>query len=213
MPSAAVALQRKAYDTPQELELIRRAKQKDEAAFNALYALHHNRVFVVIRNIVKDEDTAEWLANAAMSKVWQKLRQFGEDSKFSTWITRIAINEGLMHVRRNKSRQHDSSFEAMVESGRVDDKHVAVRDLDLAGIADRQMLDSAIGRVPAQFREVLRLRYWEGMSMGEIHRHREFSKCSMSSLKSRLHRGRKSLVYQVHKLSSKLDIPPVPDVY
>ncbi len=211
--ASAAAVQRKAYDTPQELELIRRAKNRDEAAFNALYALHHSRVFAVVRNVVKDEDTAEWLANTVMSKVWEELRRFKEGSKFSTWVTRIAINEGLMHVRSSKRRQHDSSFEAMVEGGQVNDSHLGRRDLDLEGVADRQVLDSAINRVPAQFREVLRLRYWEGLSLDEIRLRYKFNKRSMSKIKSRLHRGRKSLIDQVNKLSSKLDNPPVSGVY
>src|SRR5580658_8245979 len=120
MASAAPALKRRAkvkvYDSSEELSLVRLAKSGSEEAFTQLYHQHHHRLKMVIHRIVKDEDVAEWRANIALTKVWENLRGwsmkegkkvkmpgFDEQSKFSTWVTRIAINEGLMHLRKQKN--------------------------------------------------------------------------------------------------------------
>jgi RNA polymerase sigma-70 factor (ECF subfamily) len=209
-----------AYDSPQELELVHRAKGGDDAAFATLYNHHFARVKAAIRRMVAD-DIADWLANATMTKVWENLRGwtvkdgkrvatagFNEQSKFSTWITRIAINEALMHLRgeRARSRAGTLSLEAVLEAGHKDDpdpplpgqKWIAVRDLGLAGVADRDVLKRAIERVPAPYREALKMRYWDEMTLDEMQR---MVGCRRSALKTRLSRGRKMLMEQVENFS------------
>jgi RNA polymerase sigma-70 factor (ECF subfamily) len=220
--ATAVALKRKkakVYDSPEELILVHRAKKGDEAAFTALYSHHLNRVRVTINRIVKDEDLSDWLANVTLTKVWQKLSSFDEQSKFSTWITRIAINEGLMHIRHAKcmSRAAETvSLDALL-NGRQDGKNapsdhaaangkvLAVRDLDLEGIADRQVLETAIRRVPVRFRQILRLRFWDGHTVEEIRQILSLGavkEVTIPAVKTRLLRGRLILMEQVQQISS-----------
>lgn len=215
MPSAAVAkAKRKIYDSPDELAIVHRAKRGDEAAFTTLYQHHHNRIKVTINKIVQNEDTADWLTNIALTKVWQHLAEFDEQSKFTTWVTRIAINEALMHVRREKSQQRQAestSLDAMLVIGGVNGEKVdpplhnhrvlAIRDLSLEGIADRQVLERAILRVPLKYREVLRLRFWDGLSLDEIRSTLGLRKRRLSAIKTRLLRGRKMLMEQVDAIS------------
>jgi RNA polymerase sigma-70 factor (ECF subfamily) len=185
MPAAAApALKRRAkvkdFDSSEERVLVRRAKSGDEAAFTQLYHQHHHRLKMVIQRIVKDDDVAEWRTNIALTKVWENIRRFDEKSKFSTWVTRIAINEGLMHLRKMKNAGHPLSLDDLTAPSRAQSTHggvdapvnnqryLAQRDLELEGIADRQVLSKAIRRVPARFRIVLHLRFWEGYSVEEI---------------------------------------------
>ena len=203
--SAAVALKLKIYDSEEELALVRQAKAGDEAAFTALFHHHFNHIRAVISRIIREDDTAEWLANVALTKVWQKLASFDEQSKFSTWITRIAINEALMHMRRQKSLQHrlESSLDEMLEQLH-DHLALGYRDLDLEGVADRQMLKLAISRVPQPYRDVLRLRFWEGLSLSDIKRvlgEESSLKVTLPAIKSRLSRGRKLLMVEVQRCS------------
>ncbi len=218
--AAAPALKRKVYDSPEELELVRRAKAGDESAFTALYAHHANRLRIVISRIVRDEDQAEWLANVALTKVWEKLKGFDEQSKFSTWVTRIAINEGLMHLRHENTQacKAEVSLDAAL-SGEGHDRparkvtvRLAVRDLHLEGVADREVLRRALGRVPGTYREILRLRFWEGLrnrdiraALGPIHRTKGGSHTliPMAALKSRLLRGRRMLIQQIREGSGQ----------
>src|SRR5271157_152192 len=98
----AVATLSRVYDSAEELTLVHRAKQGDEDAFRVLHDAHHNRVFVTIKRMLADDDTSLEVANTTFFRVWKRLDTFKENSKFSTWITRIAIREALMHLRSQK---------------------------------------------------------------------------------------------------------------
>jgi len=217
MAAAAVSfrVKKSVYDSPEELNLVHRAKDGDEHAFRALYDSHHGRVFVTIKRMLTDDDASEWVANIALTQVWKHLSKFKEQSKFSTWITRIAINEARMYLRSQKRRQREVSLD-LVLSDDAPNKHpgteaaiiahriLATRDLNLEGTIDRELLSRAISRVPQQFREVLRLRFWEGMSLDEIQQRinvGESKPVSLSAVKSRILRGRNILMEQVEKFS------------
>lgn len=224
MAAAAVGvrLRKSVYDSPEELDLVHRAKSGDEQAFRALYDNHHGRVFITVKRMLSDDDVSQWVANMALTQVWRHLSSFKENSKFSTWITRIAINEARMYLRSQRRRQHEISLD-LVLSGDEPQKHkggwsqqtsaetaiiahkiLATRDLNLEGTIDRQLLERAFSRVPSQFREVLRLRFWEGMSLDEIQARINVSEpepVSISAVKSRILRGRNILMEQVEKFS------------
>jgi RNA polymerase sigma-70 factor, ECF subfamily len=204
---------KKVYDSPEELQLVHRAKKGDEDAFQALYHAHHGLVVKVIaRLIYNDDETAKWIANITLTKVWKGLPKFKEQSKFSTWVTRIAINEARMYLRTEKRHAREVSLDSILDhrgngilrpDGAVNTLWLEKRDLELEGIADRQILDLAITRVSQQFREVLRLRFWEGLSMEEIREKvsaGEPELVSISAVKSRLLRGRNELIKKVEQI-------------
>ena len=219
MPATAVARgSKKVYDSPEELHLVHKARRGDQRAFNALYQMHHSRVFVTIKRMLASDDDSQWVANIALTKVWKKLNTFKENSKFSTWITRIAINEAKMHLRSQKRHQRELSLDTMLitnaphlgrgtESPDVpthEHKWLATRDLNLEGICDRHLLERAFTRVPSQFRRTLRLRFWEGLSLDEIQTTlsaEEATEVSISAVKSRILRGRKALIEQIERIS------------
>lgn len=222
MPAtAAIRGSKKVYDSPEELNLVHKARSGDQRAFNSLYQMHHTRVFVTIKRLLTSDDDSQWVANIALTKVWKKLNTFKENSKFSTWITRIAINEAKMHLRSQKRFQRDLSLDTMLmtasdtsgsKSGKTEPvdpalsahKWLAQRDLNLEGICDRHMLERAITRVPTQFRRTLRLRFWEGLSLDEIQTTlsvEEARDVSISAVKSRILRGRAALIEQIERIS------------
>lgn len=215
---APARVSKKVYDSPEELNLVHRAKKGDETAFNALYQMHHSRVFVTIKRFVVSDDDSHWVANKVLTKVWHKLNTFKEKSKFSTWITRIAINEARMHLRSEKRHTRDFSLDTMladssksvgrfsehVETVTSEHKWLAQRDLNLEGVIDRQLIERAVTRVPAQFRRTLRLRFWEGLSLEEIQTTvsvEEANEVSISAVKSRILRGRAALIEQIERIS------------
>lgn len=213
-----VRLKKKAYDSDEELRLIHRAKNGDEDAFRALYNTHYGRMVVTIKRMLADDEISQWVANIAFTQIWKHLSSFKENSKFSTWVTRIAINEARMHLRSEKRHQRNVSLDSMLsDTGpnansnprntaheAVAQKWLATRDLNLEGIADRLLLERAITRVPHQFREILRLRFWEGLSLGEIQEKvstGEPELVSISAVKSRINRGRHMLIKEVEQIS------------
>jgi RNA polymerase sigma-70 factor (ECF subfamily) len=209
MAVTAVALKRKVYDSPEEMALVHRAKHGDQDAFTALYNHHFNRLRIVINRMIKNESESEWLANVAMTKTWEHLKEFDEKSKFSTWVTRTAINEGLMYLRHQKTQRQSMtcSLDEITDGNRNTNRGFATRDLNLEGVADREVLARAISRVPVEYREILRLRFWEGLSVQDCRKRLGVPKRRMSAVKTRLLRGRKMLQEQVEKASTtKLDI-------
>lgn len=195
---------KKIYDSETELALVHRAKRGDKEAFSVLYTQHLHRTKRVIIRIVQNEDTADDVANTAMMKAWLKIAFFAEGSKFNTWITRIAMNEALMHVRKRVPEwgidnveldniENQSSLHAVQAA-------LTHRDLSLEGIADRQVLILALARVPLMFREILRLRYWEDCSLEEIRV--IVGANTIPAIKTRLQRGRKLLIEQIKSFST-----------
>ena len=231
--AAAPALKRRAkakvYDSTEEIALIRRAKKDDQAAFTELYYRYVAKVRNVILRIVRDDDIADWRTNIAFTSVLEHLRGwtikegkrvkvpvFDEQSKFGTWLIRIAINEGLMHLRKQKTSGGltDSLDEMQQPSSSIDrednintkaQRILAQRDLTLEGIADRQVLNMAFERVPVKFKLALHLRYWEGMSIDEIKgvlQETHEGEVTVPYVKTLLHRGKWIMRKQIQVLST-----------
>ena len=85
-----------------ESELIKLAIAKDTNAFNQLMEKYEQQIYRVARNITKNHEDAEDVTQSTFFKAYAKLNQFQGNSKFSTWLTRIAVNESLMCLRKHK---------------------------------------------------------------------------------------------------------------
>ena len=185
-----------------EADLVRRAKAGDEPAFETLYQANRGQVFRAIAHVVKDDDTADWLANAALSRAWEKLDTFHGDSAFGTWVVRIGINLGLGHLRKEKRTLQfwrDPRLSSDERGDPVDaEERVAAAEKGHASVEDRQVLDMAIARVPFVHRELLRRRFWEGLEVEDIMRRTGASK---AAVKCRIGRARRALQSQIRSLS------------
>src|SRR5687767_14308739 len=96
--SSAVAVR----DTdPNDAEVIRQVLQGHTAMFELLMRRYNERVYRAARAIVRDEQEAEDVMQQAYVNAFTHLRQFKASAQFSTWLTRIAINESLARVRRH----------------------------------------------------------------------------------------------------------------
>lgn len=138
-----------------------------------------------------------------MTQAWLNLKNFNEKSKFQTWITRIAINEWKMYIREETSvgRQRDKelSLNEILDENPSDGKF-GQRDINLAGIADRQMLDLSLKGIPSVYRDIVYLKLWMGFSVKEIENIlgvKRPKKVGMNIVK-----GRKMLLEQVKKNST-----------
>ena len=170
-----------------ELDLVRRAQAGDRRAFEALYRLEVGRVYAVCLRMVGDRRRAETLTQDAFVHAWQHLDDFREDSAFSTWLHRIAVNEVLMALRAERRRQARvactddwSAHDGMAHDG-------AALQSAPESVMD---LERAIAALPEQARAVLVLHDVEG------YRHREISEMmeiAVGTSKAHLHRARKLL--------------------
>src|SRR6058998_2204444 len=85
-----------------ELVLVQRAKAGDDSAFEELVRRYDRNVFRIAQHITQNREDAEDVVQEAFLKAYGNLAKFQEQSKFYTWLVRIAVNEALMKLRRRK---------------------------------------------------------------------------------------------------------------
>lgn len=175
-----------------EIDTIARAKAGDNAAFAELYRRYSKRVFGVCFSLVRDVSITEDLVQESFLRAYRKLDTFREDSLFSTWLHRIAVNSALMYLRKRSSSAtevslneptHDDSAEEMGEL-------FGAEDTVLEKLVDRVTLQRAIESLPPGYRAVVVLHDVEGYQHDEI---AEILGCTIGNTKSQLHKARLKL--------------------
>lgn len=141
-----------------EGELIEMASTGDPLAARALYDRYAPRVYAVVRRIAGEDDVAEDYAQEAWIRIFRALPDFRGDSRFSTWVHRIAVNAALQGLRRSRTR--DARRAPMPSTIPT---QPARRDALLAN-----RLEQALDRVPEGMRRVLILHDVEGHTHEEI---------------------------------------------
>jgi RNA polymerase sigma-70 factor (ECF subfamily) len=153
-------------------ELVALARQRDEAAVRALVKRHNRRLFRIARAVVRDENEAEDIVQEAYVRAFTGLDTFRGHSAFSTWMTRIALNEAYGRLRR---RRPTVDLDA-VDSSRSNGGQVLMfplsppppdPDVETGREQVRRILQRAIDRLPERFRMVFVMRDVEGLSVEE----------------------------------------------
>jgi len=88
-----------------DLALIERVKAGDLAAFEQLMRQYDRQIFRIALHITQNREDAEDIVQDTFFKAFQKLEQFQGNSKFYTWLVRIAVNESLMRLRKRKAQR------------------------------------------------------------------------------------------------------------
>ncbi|HEX2190310.1 MAG TPA: sigma-70 family RNA polymerase sigma factor [Longimicrobiaceae bacterium] len=141
-----------------ETQLIESAKQGDGGAIQALYGLYSRRVYAIVRRLAGEDALAEDWAQETWIRALRALPAFRGDSRFSTWLHRIAVNTAL-HARRGRERR----------AGREEPLADEVVARPSGGDAVlRLRLERAIARLPEGMRRVLVLHDVEGYTHEEI---------------------------------------------
>jgi RNA polymerase sigma-70 factor, ECF subfamily len=178
--------------------LVKAAKSGDATAFEELVNRYERKIFRLTMNITRNREDAEDAMQDAFMKAYSHLNTFQEDSRFYTWLVRIAANEALMRLR--KRRPNQVSLDEPVE-GEDDLMPREIRDWGpspeqrFAQSEMRGILDEVIDQLEADFRTVFVLRDIEELSTEET---AAVLGLSVPAVKSRLLRARL-------KLRQKLD--------
>jgi RNA polymerase sigma-70 factor (ECF subfamily) len=176
-------------DHPDE-QVVRDVLDGNTAMFELLMRRHNERLYRAARAIVRDEAEAEDVMQQAYVNAFTHLAQFNGSALFSTWLTRIAINEALARVRRKgRYEAFDDDASSTVDPLMSVNPSENPERLALAGEL-RVLLESAIDVLPNGMREVFVLRDVEGMSTLEV---AECLGVSEDVVKTRLSRGRATL--------------------
>jgi RNA polymerase sigma-70 factor, ECF subfamily len=145
-----------------ESRLIAAARQGDQAAFAELYRLHHGYVRGICRNILRD-DSVDDLCQDTFLVAFTRLDSFAGNAKFRSWITRIAVNQCLMTLRK---RRHYVSVELEEES--LNQYIFVGTDAALEGAPARMDLEKMMSVLTDATRQILVLACLEGLSEAEI---------------------------------------------
>lgn len=175
----------------EDAELVRLAQAGDAEAFAQLVARHENSIFRLARNITQNAEDAEDVLQETFLKAYEHLGEFRGDSKFYTWLVRIAVNQALMKLRRRKSDRSVSLDETFDTGEETLVREIAVWAEDPEKIYSqeelRAILASAIESLPPIFRTVFALRDIEELSTEET---AQILNLSVPAVKSRLLRAR-----------------------
>ena len=187
-------IQKKAGEDTSELALVQAAKKGDLEAFSDLVKRYDRNIFRIAQHITHNEDDAQDVVQEAFLKAYQNLDQFQGNSKFYTWLVRIAVNEALMKLRRRRTDRTVSIDEDVETEEGTMPREVAdwsPNPEQLYGQSElSDILKKTIQGLPPGFRTVFVLRDVEGLSTEET---AEMLGLSIPAVKSRLLRARLQL--------------------
>lgn len=170
-------------------EVIRQVLGGHTAMFELLMRRYNERVYRAARAIVRDEQEAEDVMQQAYVNAFTHLRQFNGAARFSTWLTKIAINESLARVRRRGRYEVFDDERWNVEPFMSRNLPENPERQAFAGEL-RGLLEWAIDTLPDGMREVFVLREVEGLSTFEVAQSLDVSE---DVVKTRLSRARAAL--------------------
>lgn len=177
-----------------ESALVARAKAGDASAFSELVRHYDRRVFRMAKQITQNDDDAEDVLQEAFLKAYTHLDDFQGNSKFYTWIVRIAVNEALMKLRKRRT-DRTVPLDEPIDTGEDEVlREIAVWDENPEDTYSREelatLLDEAVQSLKPAYRTVFILRDIEELSIEET---AEALDLSISAVKSRLLRARLQL--------------------
>jgi RNA polymerase sigma-70 factor, ECF subfamily len=175
--------------------ILQRALKGDPEALNLLFESCRGRLFACALRILPRRQDAEDAVQDAMLAAFTHLDEFQGQADFLTWATRIVINAALMQIRKARSKpviswdQVNDEIEESFSSEFIEDQKPTPEQI-YQQVEHRRLLEEALRQLPADHRRAIQLCKLMDCSVKEAAR---VLGVSMSSVKIRLHRGRRSL--------------------
>jgi RNA polymerase sigma-70 factor (ECF subfamily) len=177
-----------------EGQLVTRARAGDAQAFTELVNRYERKIYRLAKHITQNDEDAEDVLQDAFLKAYEHLDTFQGNSKFYTWIVRIAVNEALMRLRKRKSDRTVPLDEPIDTGEETVTREIAVWEDNPEQQYSREemhdILDQAVESLKPDFRTVFALRDIEELSTEET---AEALGISIPAVKSRLLRARLAL--------------------
>ena len=178
----------------EDAALVAAAKRGDGQAFEVLVERHQSRIRATASRFARVPEDAEDIAQQALEKAFIHLQQFEGNSAFSTWLTRITINESLMWLRKKRS-----ALEVPMEESALENGDAFVADPPDPGPSPedsclqeerKQVLSRAMNRLTPGVRKAVELRDLGELSTDEA---AGVMKLSVGTVKARVFHGRRKL--------------------
>lgn len=171
--------------------LVARVLSGEEDLFGTLIRRYQIRVHAHVTKMIGHREDALDLTQEIFLKVFQALSRFNPEYKFSTWLFRIAGNASIDHLRKRRPRTIPLEVPDQDGNLRMSSSEYKTGDLDpygrLRNVERGDAISQAIGELPAEFRELIALRHFAGLSYEEIARLKEMP---LGTVKNKLFRAR-----------------------
>jgi RNA polymerase sigma-70 factor, ECF subfamily len=178
----------------EDASLVAGARAGDARAFELLVQRHAGKIFLLAQRMTRNREDAEDVVQQSFQKAFIHLKNFEGESLFSTWLTRIAINEALMLLRRRRGTR-----EVPIAESNTEDETALPLDIADAGPnpedsclqrEQERILSAAVNELTPRTREAIELRELGELSTGETAR---VMGLSVGAVKSRVFHGRRKL--------------------
>jgi len=193
-----------------DLPLVNAVRNGDESAFEELVRRYDGKLYRVAQGIIHNHEDAEEVVQAAFLKAYLNLYRFQGNSKFSTWLIRIAMNESFMKLRKQRSNREqpldtDNAFGPERSShNRLDLTDWAANPESLYSATElRQILENCLQKLQPRLRVVFVLRDIEGHSISETS---GILDLTATAVKTRLSRARLLLREELTRYFKKVTL-------
>lgn len=182
-----------------DLELVRKAKAGDQAAFSQLMGKYRDSVFFMILKMIHNRDDAEDLTMVAFGKAFNNIQNYTEDFGFSTWLFRIATNNCIDFIRKKKLQTTSIDQPTRASDGEV--APIAVKDKtstpeeSIIKEQRAQKMRDVLQKLDPKYRQLIEYRYFEELSYDEI---AEKMDLPLGTVKAQLFRA-KDMLFQKMK--------------
>lgn len=176
---------------------VKRIQDGDDECFACLLDKYSQQVFGLIHRIVASREDAEELTQDVFLKVYRSILGFREDSKFSTWLYRIAYNTAISATRKKK-REYTSMEEGTLEN--ISDESVDELFNRMSNQGRYELLYQSIERLQTEEQAMIQLFYMEDKSMEDLS---EIFDITVSNAKTKLFRIRKKLYVILNEMRKK----------
>lgn len=179
-------------DAAADEELVAAAKKGDELGFESLAKRHQRRIFALAFRYTRVREDAEDIVQETFQKAFVHLQKFEGKSSFSTWLTRIAINEALMSLRRRRALHEVPADDSSGDHGTTPDLADASPDPEATYLQkeEARIVSAAIRHLRPGMRRAVELRELGDLSTQETARRMGLS---VAAIKGRVFHARKEL--------------------
>lgn len=190
----------------EDMVLIKQAVEGDEKAYEKLMNRYKKSVYFMLLKMTQNKDDAEDLTMESFAKAFKSLHKFNPQYAFSTWLFRIASNNCIDFIRRNKMKTFSINTPVETDNGTIDNfdlpDNLELPD-DYANRMDKaKFLRSMVEKLPKTYATLIQLRYYEELSYEEI---ANIIGVPIGTVKAQLHRARELLYKALAKQKHKLD--------
>jgi RNA polymerase sigma-70 factor, ECF subfamily len=190
------------FITMEEATLLASARAGDSAAFERLVMPHWDALLRVTQRILRNREDAEDAVQTAFLDAFRNLKGFRGHSRFSSWLSRIAMNSAFMRLRVSR-RKRETSLDELTETGETRTRcHLVEKRLnpeqEYLSKEGRVLLEKGLRKLRPLYVEVLHLRNVEELSAKETAR---ILQLPVGTVKARLHRARTKLARHVQLIA------------